>query len=186
MGVNWFLLLVIAVALGRLAELAYSRRNQNLLAARGAEKIRDPSYPWMVALHSGYLVAAPLEVVLLERPFLWTVAVPSMLLFAAANATRFWTIRTLASHWNTSIVRSQKLGVVTAGPYRWIRHPNYVAVFVEVAALPMIHTAWITASAATLLHIPILASRIRNEERILMSDPAYSSEMAGKPRFLPL
>jgi methyltransferase len=187
MGVTfrWYIALVAAVALGRLVELRHSRRNRQRLAARGALIVADPAYPWMVLLHAGYLCGAPLEVYLLDRAFLPWLGLPALALFVSANALRFWVIRTLAVHWNASIVASHPLGVVTTGPYRWMRHPNYAAVFVEVAALPLIHTAWITALVAAVLHVPVLALRIRKEEGALMADPLYRREMGSKPRFLP-
>jgi methyltransferase len=139
----------------------------------------------MVLLHAGYLCAAPLEVHLLHRPFLPWLGFPALALLLAANAFRYWVIRTLAAHWNTRIVASAPLGVVTAGPYKWIRHPNYLAVFVEVAVLPLVHTAWITALVATVLHLPLLAWRVKTEEGMLMSNAVYQREMGGKPRFFP-
>ena len=77
------------------------------------------------------------------------------------------------------------LGVVTSGPYRYVRHPNYVAVFVELTALPLVHGAYLTAIAGALLHVAILHRRIGLEESVLMADEAYRRAFAGKPRFLP-
>jgi methyltransferase len=83
------------------------------------------------------------------------------------------------------VVGSLDLGIVTGGPYRWIRHPNYVAVFVELAALPLIHGAWLTAAAGTALHVLVLRRRLALEEAVLSADPAYRDLMGGTPRFLP-
>ena len=83
-----------------------------------------------------------------ERPFIAPLAVAALLLFALATLLRWWVIRTLGIHWNTEVVDSASLGVISAGPFRWIRHPNYLGVFVELIALPLIHTAWITAAIA--------------------------------------
>ena len=77
-----------------------------------------------------------------------------------ANALRFWVIATLGVHWNVRVVPSMPLGVVTSGPYRFVRHPNYVAVFVELAALPLVHGAYLTALAGALLHAAILRRRV--------------------------
>jgi methyltransferase len=106
-------------------------------------------------------------------------------LFVFANALRWWVIRTLAGHWNVEVMASSRVGVVTSGPYRWVRHPNYVAVVIEMFSLPMIHTAWITALAGTLANMEILRRRLRVEEGVLMADPSYRSAMGEKPRFLP-
>ncbi len=80
---------------------------------------------------------------------------------------------------------STKLGVITSGPFRYVRHPNYAAVFVEMIALPLIHTAWITALAGAIAHIGVLALRLSTEERVLFANPDYAAAMSSKPRFLP-
>jgi len=181
----WYSVLAAAVAVDRLVELAYSRSNQRRLRERGASPVRDPVFAGMVLLHVGYLSLAPIEVALFHRPFLIWLGIPALIVLVAANALRIWAIRALSVHWNMQIVASQSLGAVSTGPYRWIRHPNYVAVFFEVAALPLVHTARLTALVATLAHIALLKGRIAAEERILMSDPAYVRQMGSKPRFVP-
>jgi methyltransferase len=182
----WYLILVGLVALDRLVEMAYSRHNQRRMTARGARKVYDPVFAGMVALHVGYLCAAPLEVLLLGRPFLPWLGWPMFAIFLAANALRIWAIRSLSVHWNMQIVASQSLGAVETGPYRWIRHPNYVAIFLEVASLPLIYTAWLTAAVATCSHLILLRRRIQAEEDVLMMDPVYRTRMGLKPRFLPV
>jgi len=94
-------------------------------------------------------------------------------------------IRTLGIHWNTEIVDSASLGVVSEGPFRWVRHPNYLGVFVELIALPLIHTAWLTATFAAAANAWVLRNRLRIEERLLEAVPAYRAAMGAKPRFLP-
>jgi methyltransferase len=180
-----FLLLLVAVAALRLAELRISRRHQQQLVSRGATKVDEPRFRWMVALHTAVLIGAALEVILLKRPFLPTLAAAMFAIFLAANAVRWWVIRTLGDHWNVQVVDSTSLGVVTSGPFRFVRHPNYAAVFAEMLALPLIHTAWITALAGSLAHTAILAQRLSTEERVLFANADYREAMAGKPRFLP-
>jgi methyltransferase len=94
-------------------------------------------------------------------------------------------IRTLGDHWNVQVMDSTRLGVVTSGPFRFVRHPNYAAVFAEMLSLPLIHMAWITALAGSLAHIGVLSQRLSTEERVLFANPDYRAAMAGKPRFLP-
>lgn len=180
-----YLGLLALVGLGRLVEVRHSARNQERLAARGVAKIREPYFRWMVALHTGVLIAAALEVVLLRRPLIPLLAVTMAAAFLAANALRWWVMATLAGHWNVQVMASTRLGVVTRGPYRWVRHPNYAAVFVELIALPLIHTAWITALGAAAGNAWILAKRLAVEEKVLEADPAYREAMLAKPRFLP-
>jgi methyltransferase len=185
LGVYLYVGLLVAVGACRLVEMRISRRNQRAMAARGAPPLPEPVFRAMVALHTGVLVAAALEVILLRRPASAAIAIPALAAFALANLLRFWVIATLGAHWNVRVVRSMPFGVVTAGPYRWIRHPNYVAVFVELLALPLVHGAYLTAVAGTALHVVILRRRIALEESVLMSDADYRRAFAGKPRFLP-
>jgi len=180
-----FLSLLFAVALLRLVELRISKRHQKEMAARGAAKIDEPRFRWMVLLHTAVLLGAALEVVLLRRPFIPWMAAPMLAVFLAANAVRWWVIRSLGEHWNVQVVDSTRLGVVTSGPFRYVRHPNYAAVFAEMLALPLIHTAWITATVGAAAHAGVLAQRLSTEERVLFANPDYRAAMNGKPRFLP-
>jgi methyltransferase len=140
----------------------------------------------MVVLHTAILVGAAVEVVAAPRPVLAAVAGPAAALFYLANVLRWWVIRTMAGHWNVQVVNALSLGVVTRGPFRWVRHPNYVAVFVELLALPLIHAAYVTAVLGAIAHVFVLARRISFEEQFLLSDPVYRETMAHKPRFFPL
>jgi methyltransferase len=180
-----FLALLLAVGLLRLVELRISKRHQKEMAARGAAKVDEPKFRWMVLLHTAVLIGAALEVVFLKRPFIPGLAVPMFAVFLAANALRWWVIRSLGEHWNVQVVDSSRLGVVTTGPFRYVRHPNYAAVFSELLALPLIHTAWITAVVGATAHVAVLAQRLSTEERVLFANPDYRAAMSGKPRFLP-
>lgn len=180
-----YLVLLAAVGIGRLVEMRISRRNQRWLAAQGASKIPDPWFRWMVLFHIGLLISAGVEVLALRRPLIPSLFLVMTLLFVCAYLTRWWVIRTLSGYWNIEVMDSARLGVVTAGPYRWVRHPNYAAVFVEMMALPLMHTAWLTALAGSAVHLWILGHRIAVEESVLLAEPAYRTAMGGKPRFLP-
>jgi methyltransferase len=180
-----FLALLAAVAALRFVELGISRRHQRQLVSRGAARVNDPRFRWMVTLHTAILIGAGLEVVLLKRPFIVWLAAPMLAVFFAANVIRWWVIRSLGHHWNVQVVDSTQLGVVTSGPFRFVRHPNYAAVFAELLALPLIHTAWITALAGSLAHVAVLAQRLATEERVLFANSDYRAAMTGKPRFLP-
>jgi len=180
-----YLALLALVGVGRLVELRISRRNQQKLEKQGVRKITEPHFRWMVFTHAGVLACAAAEVILLRRPLIPLLSITMAALFVFANALRWWVIRTLAGHWNVEVMASSRVGVVTSGPYQWVRHPNYVAVVIELFALPMIHAAWITALAGTLANLEILRRRLRVEEGVLMADPSYRSAMGDKPRFLP-
>jgi methyltransferase len=176
---------VAAVAVCRLVELSVSRRHQRALAATGAAPLPEPVFGAMVALHTAILGGAIVEVLAWHRPFIPAVAAPALVLLALANLLRFWVIATLGVHWNVRVVRSMPLGVVTTGPYHFVRHPNYLAVLVELFALPLVHGAVVTAIAGTALHALILRRRVALEESVLMTDDAYRRAFGAKPRFVP-
>jgi len=185
LSVKAYLGLLLVVALLRIYELQISRRHQREMVARGACKVVDPIFRPMVLLHTGVLLGAALEVVFLHRPFYPLLAAVCFAIFLAANVVRWWVIRTLGEHWNVEVMDSTGMGVITTGPFRYVRHPNYAAVFVEMLVLPLIHSAWITASLGSAAHVLVLSRRINTEERVLFSDAHYREAMYAKPRFLP-
>jgi methyltransferase len=180
-----YLGLLLVVAALRFYELRISRRHQAEMVARGASKIADPRFRWMVLLHTAVLLGSALEVVFLHRPFYPLFAAVWFAIFLGANVVRWWVIRTLGDHWNVQVMDSTGMGIVSTGPFRYVRHPNYAAVFVEMLALPLIHCAWITAFAGSLAHVLVLSQRLVTEERVLLADARYREAMSGKPRFLP-
>ncbi|MDG5805732.1 isoprenylcysteine carboxylmethyltransferase family protein [Streptomyces ossamyceticus] len=162
-----FTVLVLAVGLERVAELVVSRRNAALSFARGGVEAGRGHYPFMVVLHTGLLVGAIVEV-WLRRPDTVAVLTWIMLaLVAASQALRWWCINTLGRQWNTRVIVVPGTARVADGPYRWIPHPNYVAVVAEGVALPLVHSAWVTAIAFTTLNGFLLATRIRTEDAAL-------------------
>ncbi len=177
--------LLVAVGGARLIELRVSRHRQHLLAARGASTVPEPHFRWMVLLHLSVLLGSGLEVWLLKRSFSPALAGGAGLVFCLANMLRWWVIRTMGEHWNVRVMDSGARGVVTAGPFRWIRHPNYLAVMLELAALPLIHSAWITAGVGSLAHGWVLRQRIVLEEAVLFTHPSYRAYFGMKPRFIP-
>lgn len=181
-----YLVLLLAVAGERFLEVLLTRRNARWAAARGGEIAESNAfYALMVATHAAILAAAAAEVVLLARPFRPALGLPMLALVAATMALRYWAIATLGPRWSTRVVVVPGLPVVTAGPYRFVRHPNYVAVILEVAALPLVHGAWWTAIGATLANAALLVARIRHEERALERHGAYAERLGDRPRFLP-
>lgn len=177
--------LVAMVAVMRLIELAISRRNIARLEARGAIEVGQSLYPWMVTVHTLLLVACVAEVWLLHRPFIRPIAFVSLGLLVAAAALRIWVMVTLGERWSTRVVVLPEIDPVTGGPFRRMRHPNYLAVVVEIAALPMVHTAWLTAVVFSLANALVLSSRVKTEEKALAESGSYLKDMGDRPRFLP-
>jgi methyltransferase len=181
-----YTLLILLVIAERGVELWLSRRNARLAFARGAVEAPDDPYRAMVILHVLFLLACPAEVWLADRPFRPAVGLPMLAAVAAAMALRYWAVLTLGDRWNTRVICLAGVPAVTTGPYRWIRHPNYLAVVTELAALPMVHSAWVTAIIFSLLNMPILARRIRVEEEALSRLSDYEERLGDRRRFFPV
>lgn len=180
-----YLLLIGLVVVERLGELVLTQRNARRLRARGGVAVGDTHFPAMVALHTGLLVAAPLEVFLLWRPWLPWLGWTALAVVAGTMALRYWAIATLGDRWTTRIFVVPGEGPVTGGPYRYLRHPNYLAVVLEVLALPLVHTAWLTAAVASVLNAWMLRVRIRAEEAALDEAAPYFAELGDRPGLVP-
>ncbi len=163
-----FSALIGLTALERVAELRLSMRNAAWARARGGVEHGRGHYPAMVLLHTGLLVSAVAEVWLLHRPWLPALGLPMLGVAVLCQALRWWCIHSLGPRWNTRVLVVPGLAPVRdRGPYRLLRHPNYAVVVTEGVALPLIHTAWITAASFTILNALLLSVRIRTEERAL-------------------
>jgi len=165
-----YLALVLATGVERLFELVISTRNARWAFARGGVEYGRGHFPAMVVLHTGLLVACVAEVYLLDRPFIPLLGWPMLAIVVLCQAARYWIIASLGHQWNTRVIVVPGLGRVERGPYRfaWLRHPNYVVVAIEGIALPLVHTAWVTAILFTVLNaVLLLAFRIPTENRAL-------------------
>ena len=123
----------------------------------------------MVTLHTLFLASCVAEVFLLEREFEPRAAGAMLLLLGAATALRYWTISTLGERWTTKVLVRPGVPLVGGGPYRFLRHPNYLAVVVEIVALPLVHGAWLTAVVFSVANAILLIVRIRTENAALES-----------------
>lgn len=163
----WFSLLVALVGVERLAEMVVAKRNAAWSFARGGIETGRGHWPWMVLLHTGLLVGCVVEVWVADRPFIPLLGWTMLVLVVASQALRWWCIRTLGRQWNARVIVVPGSQRVTTGPYRWFSHPNYVAVVVEGFALPLVHTAWVTALVFTVLNAAVLTARLRAESEAL-------------------
>jgi methyltransferase len=160
----WYVVLVL---LERVAELVVSLRNAKWSFAKGGVETGKGHYPFMVVLHTGLLAGCLVEAIVADRPFIPALGWTMLAVVLLAQGLRWWCITVLGPQWNTRVIVVPELSLVASGPYRWFRHPNYVAVVAEGVALPLVHDAWITAIVFTLLNVPLLAVRIRAEEAAL-------------------
>lgn len=169
--VDWtviaFTVLIGLFGLERLAELVVSQRNIAWSMGEGGREYGRGHYPWMVLLHIGLLAGALVEVWVAEPPFIPALGWPMLVLALGSQALRWWCISSLGRRWNTRVVVVPGMPLVSRGPYRWFRHPNYVAVVIEGFALPLVHTAWVTALVFTVLNAMLLTVRIRTENSAL-------------------
>lgn len=164
---TWYVLLIAAVGVERLAEMVVAERNRRWSRERGGTEYGAGHYPVMVVLHTALLAGCLLEVAVAHRPFVPALGVPMLALVVAAQGLRWWCITTLGRQWNTRVIVVPGAARVTGGPYRLIPHPNYVAVVIEGFALPLVHGAWLTALAFTVLNAALLHTRIRVENAAL-------------------
>jgi methyltransferase len=177
--------LVGLVLAERLIEVLIARRNLRLARARGGFVAESRSLFPIAVFQAAWLFACPLEVFLLDRPWVPSLGVPALALVGLAMALRYWAVATLGDRWNIHTVIVPGESVVTGGPYRFVRHPNYLALMVETAALPLAHSAWLTACASCLVFPLLLAGRIRAEEAELIRHTNYGAAFAGRGRLLP-
>ena len=162
-----FTVLVVLVGVERLAELVVSKRNAAWSFARGGVESGFSHYPPMVVLHSGLLAGALIEAYVRDPRVPSALAWSMLLVVVLSQALRWWCITTLGRQWNTRVIVVPGLPLVARGPYRVLRHPNYVAVVAEGVALPLVHTAWVTALLFTLGNAAVLTVRVRCENRAL-------------------
>lgn len=177
--------LIVLVVLERLVELVITERNARRLKARGGFEVGDAHFLPMALLHAGLLIAAPLEVFQLDRPFRPLTGGVMLGLVAGTMALRYWAIVSLGDRWTTRVFVVPEEPPAVRGPYRWLRHPNYLAVIVEVAALPLVHGAWWTAIVFSAGNALVLRTRIRVEEEALESHSDYLASLGDRPRLLP-
>jgi methyltransferase len=160
--IAYYVLLAI-ITFERLAELVVSQRNATDSLSRGGVESGRGHFPVMVALHTALLIGCWVEPLALHRSFIPALEWPMLALVVAANVLRWWCIATLGSRWSARVIVLPGLPLIKTGPYRWFAHPNYVAVVVEGAALPLAGSAWITAGTFAVLNAALLTVRLRCE-----------------------
>jgi methyltransferase len=156
------LVVVFAVAALRIGEIAYARRNAAALIARGGVEVGSAHYPLFFVLHGGWLLAI-FWTVPAETPVNWA----WLGVFALLQLGRFWVIASLGPFWTTRVITLPGAPLVRRGPYRFIRHPNYLVVSCEIAVLPLVFGAWRLALVFSLLNAALLVWRIKIEDQAL-------------------
>jgi methyltransferase len=184
--VIYYLVFLLLVAIERLFEVVVSRRHVARAMERGGKEFGAERFVVLKVLHIGLLVSSAAEVVLLGRPFIPLLGYPMLALVVGAMALRYWAVLALGPYWTVRVVVVPGATPVTSGPYRYLRHPNYVAVITEGLAIPLLHTAWVTALWFSVLNAFALRDRIRCEEQALAEHCAYQEHLGDRPRFIPM
>jgi methyltransferase len=182
----YYFLFLMLFAARKLLDQVRSRRNiRRLQEQRQVLPTRDRAFPWMLLAHVAFFVLTPLEVVLLHREFLPALGIPMIGLFILAVLLRWWATSLLKEQWSSRVVVPEDLQTVTSGPYRVVRHPNYLAVSLELLAAGLMYSAFWSTAIVGLLNLYAIIRRIRAEEEALFQVPAYRAAMANKARLIP-
>jgi methyltransferase len=161
---HWFAYAILGVVAGqRLGELVIANRNTRALIARGAVEVGASHYPYIVLLHAGWLVALTAWVAM-HVP---RISLPLLIVFVALQAARLWILWALGPFWTTRIITLPDAPLIRRGPYRFLRHPNYLVVVLEIAVLPLVFGAWTVAALFSILNAAVLYVRVRSENEVL-------------------
>ena len=182
----WRGLVLAAIAGLRVGEIWVSwRRLTRDGAAQGARALQEPGFPVMVLVHAGWFAGCAVEGLFWPAAWWPGLAAWAATLWALSLALRAWVMVSLGRFWNVRLVRRAQQPVVTRGPYRWLRHPNYLAVILEITAVPLLLGAYWTAALASIANAAVLISRIRREEAYLFTSPEYAQAFSHKARLIP-
>lgn len=176
-------IIVGLVIIQRLLELLWARYNTKRNRMGGALEVGAEQYKYFILLHSSFFVVLLLEVYWRgtgNKIFWWPLGI-----FIIAQGLRIWCLSSLGRFWTTRIIILPGSNPITKGPYRFIRHPNYLAVILELAFLPLVFSAWFTAIFFSLFNGFLLRWRINIEEWALKELIDYEEEMLEKPRLIP-
>lgn len=183
-GERAYLAILALLSVQRFVELCISRRNANRVLADGGLESGEGHYRAMVAMHAAWLLACAAESIAIPRTISPILSTGALAMAAGAQALRYWAIWTLGPRWNTRIIVIPGAAPVTSGPYRYLRHPNYLAVMIEIAAVPLIRANWYTAIGFLIANAIMMTVRIPVEERAMGT--GYRVAFAARRRLIPL
>ncbi|XUX06066.1 isoprenylcysteine carboxyl methyltransferase family protein [Sporosarcina sp. UB5] len=168
-----FGIVLTIIILQRIVELIIAKRNEKWMKSEGAFEAGASHYPYMVAMHVCFFIALITEVLFFNRQLsaVWTIW---LAIFLAAQIMRIWCLTSLGKYWNTKIIVLPNAKVVRKGPYKWLRHPNYMIVATELLVLPLLFNAFITAVVFSLLNVWMMSVRIPAEEEALREATNYN------------
>ncbi len=170
-GYTSFTILLVLVAIERIVELIISKRNLKWSFAQGGVEFGRSHYKYMVVIHLFLLVGSLIEVWVTKPSLNPTLSWTMFVLALASQGLRWWCISSLGQRWNTLVVIIPGMPAITSGPYKWFKHPNYVAVVIEGFALPLVGFAWRTALIFSALNFFVLRARLKSENAALATLP---------------
>lgn len=180
-----FVGIVAAIICQRLWELRISKQNAIYILAQGGKEHHDNFLGVVKVLQVSWWIAMLLEVWWLERPFIPVLAACALLATLTGQVLRYLSMRSLGKRWTLSIMSLPHQPLVDSGIYRYLRHPNWLGVILEIAALPLIHSAYFTAILFSIANAWLMSQRIKSEERALSQETNYAEAFAHRPRFIP-
>jgi methyltransferase len=163
---NPFWIFLTFLLVQRVSELLLAKRNERVARVKGAVEYDEKGYKVIVLMHIFFFISLISEYILLARTLsnFW---VPLLILFIIAQILRYWAISTLGYYWNTKILVTPNTSPIRTGPYKYLNHPNYLSVILEIAVIPLIFSCYITSMIFTLLNLVLLKRRMRIEEQAL-------------------
>lgn len=171
---DFFTILLAILIVQRITELWIARKNESWMKEQGAYEVGKSHYKYIVLVHLMFFVSLLLEVQYTERgmPQWWMFP---FVFFIVTQILRVWSIASLGRYWNTRIIILPGINVVSKGPYRFLRHPNYLIVAAEILVIPLIFQAYFTAIFFTILNAIVLSIRIPIEEKALREVTNYEA-----------
>ena len=179
-----FYTVFIFLIVQRVTELFISRKNEKWMMNRGGIEHGKAHYPYIVLLHILFLVSFFIEVQVFQRELteIWFVIFPILFL---TQIMRYWAVLSLGNYWNTKIMIVPGDVVISRGPYKFVKHPNYIVVAVELLFIPLLFNAYFTAILFTLMNVVMMTIRIPAEESALQTYTNYQEVFPIKSRLLP-
>lgn len=164
-----FTVIISIVIVQRLAELLLARRNASKMFLLGAVEHDMKGYKYIVTMHVSFFIVLVLEFIFMNRtlnvffPYLFVI-------FVFAQLLRYWAITSLGVYWNTKIIVLKGSKLIYSGPYKFLKHPNYIAVVIELAVIPLMFSCYVTSLFFTILNLIILKRRIKIETTALLNN----------------
>jgi len=163
---TFFIIFLSIIIIQRISELILSKRNENYLISKCAIEYDKEGYKYIVLMHNLFFISVITEFVFLERHIneYWKIL---LIIFICTQLLRYWAIFSLGKRWNTKILVLENLELVHKGPYRYLKHPNYLAIIIEIAIISLLFSCYYTAVVFSILNLIVLKRRIRIEEEAL-------------------